>query len=103
MTTEASQVDWVAHVHARVDDPGTSHTGAQSVKRRAQYIAARVLRSLKVHGPANFSALADRLHLEPSQVWRRLSDLKNQGLIEPTNETAPGLSGRPQTIWRAKS
>lgn len=93
--------EWEAHEHARVSDMATSHAAARSMRIAATTYAARILADLRERGPGNFSMIAARMQLAPAQVWRRLSDLKNAKLIEPTGTPLAGATGRKQTVWRA--
>jgi len=91
---------WSPRSHARRRDPETSHAAAESVTRSAKALMEVIWRSLATLGPATFSELADRTGLEPQQVWKRLSDLRDEERIEPSGLTRPGRSGRRQTVWR---
>lgn len=89
------------HHHARRENPPTSKAAAQSMKPTAGELCTTILDCLRWHGAQTFEHVAAKLALDESQVWKRLSDLKNQGLIEPAG-TAIGRTGRSQTLWRAK-
>lgn len=39
--------------------------------------------------------------LSEQQVARRMHGLHRAGLVEPTGETRPSRSGRPERVWRA--
>lgn len=94
---------WQAHEHARTSDRSTSHAAAASVRHGARAIMDQILGELRRFGPGTFSELALRCERDEAQVWKRLADLKNASLIEPTGDTRPGRSGRAQTVWRARS
>ena len=92
--------DWTSDQHARRVDPHTSRRAAGSVQSSARAIADQIRREIETRGPGTFSELATRTGIGEQQVWKRLSDLKNWGLIEPSGEERPGPSGRSQTVWR---
>jgi len=94
--------EWFAEEHARATDLGTSYAAAISVKEDAKAIASKILREIMKNGPGTQATLAMRTGLPLSQVWKRLSDLKNWGYIIPSGATMPGPSGRQQTIWILK-
>lgn len=90
------------HEHHRVDDPDTSKAAAHSISPvSADAIMGILLSALKIHGSRTQAELAAWLGLRDAQVWKRLSDLKNRGLIVPSGLTRPGPSGRQQIVWRA--
>ena len=39
--------------------------------------------------------------LTEQQVARRMNGMRRAGLVEPTGETRPSRSGRPERVWRA--
>jgi len=73
---------------ARNTDPETSHKAAEKVKHsmRRQSIASKVYECLKESDGLNFHEIAKLTGLKDEQVWRRLSDLKNEGFIEQRGE-----------------
>lgn len=91
--------DWLAEEHTRSDDLNTSLLAAISMKDSAKALASKILREIIKHGPGTQTTLAARLDLPVHQVWKRLSDLKNWGYIQPSGYTMPGPSGRAQTVW----
>lgn len=102
MTKVNGQEDWVSKEHARRDDLITSHLAATSMQGSAKAIAQRVLAVLIETGPGTFYEVAVRANLDPAQVWKRMSDLKNWGCIEASGQTRKGPSGRQQTVWRVR-
>lgn len=97
---EQSPFEFDPEKHSRTDDLHTSKAAAHSIVN-ASAIMGIILSNLKVHGPRTQAELAQLCGLHDSQVWKRLSDLKNLKRIEPTGLTRPGPSGRAQTVWRA--
>lgn len=98
--TEQLQIDWSVRAHARRDNLQTSKAAAASMQVAAQSLAGRVLASLRAQGPATASELSRRLELTQYQTGKRISDLRNANMIEASEETRPGPSGRAQTVWR---
>jgi len=95
-------LDWDAKKHARRGGPKTSRDAALSMVTPASAIMIRVLHCLLTEGPATQEELSERLGLDRYSINKRLSDLKNQQLIEPSGETRPGESGRQQIVWSVK-
>jgi predicted transcriptional regulator len=95
------QIDWLARTHHRFDGPDTSKQAARSMKASAQTLCDRILELLKI-APATVDELAKALDLDGHCIGRRTSDLRNDGLIEPSEYTRKGLSGRQMTVWRVK-
>src|SRR4249920_2245228 len=88
---------------ARSADPPTSHAAAErldagragTVRRRllAQFVRYPSLTADEATSAAGFDA--------SDGAWKRVSDLKNLGLVEATGETRAGSSGRQQQVLRA--
>ena len=91
-------VEYDPHEHHRRADMDTSEAAAHSIDGRA--MMAKIFRHLARFGPATYSELALGMQLRPDQVWRRLSDLKNQGLIEDTGLRRLGPTKRFQAVWQ---
>lgn len=83
---------------ARTGDPETSHLAAASVDPAGLQLA--LMRALAAAGEGNRDELAARAGITQAQAWRRLSELHDAGLIQPTGLTRPGVSGRQQTVYR---
>lgn len=92
-----TQLDWVS-THYRRRDPETSRDAAKSMESAASTLAMVILATLKNHGPATQSEIAQRLALQAHQVNKRTADLKNAGLIQAAG-TRMGPSGRQQSVW----
>lgn len=97
-----AKLDWSAGDHARSQDGATSHAAARTMRAAAKLLCDRIYADIVQNGPGTFSAIATRMKLEPAQVWRRLSDLKNSELIEPSGKTERGDTGRRQTVWQLR-
>jgi predicted ArsR family transcriptional regulator len=88
---------------ARTTDPDTSKIAADMLdEKRTSTIMARIYRSLHSDGPGTFWQLAVRLQLHESQVWKRISDLRSEGLVEDSGHVTTGPLGRPCVIWQIK-
>ena len=81
---------------ARASDPATSHEAAERAPVSGH--CRLVLEALRA-GPAGQTELARRCGLLPHEVNKRLSDLKRNGLAEPTGRRANGGTERE---WRVK-
>lgn len=88
--------------HAREDDVDTSKAAAASIENSAQRHKEIVLTTLKVIGPLSSEQIASVTGLEHAQTWRRVSDLKNAGLIIDSGERRKNRSGRDAAVWRVK-
>lgn len=86
---------------ARMSDPATSHAAAASLDaatlgRQKQ----RVLDAVRTFGGrATREQVAQHLGADRSCVSRRITDLVRDGHLEDSGDTAPGWSGRAQTVW----
>lgn len=87
--------------HARHDDPQTSHQAAVAARTpRARSIMTTLLR---VFASRAQGLTADEVTIIASMelgsgVWKRCSDLKRQGWVEPNGLTRRGASGRAQDV-----
>lgn len=90
------------HAHHQRGGMDTSEAAAHSMEHDARALMMRVLRHLQVYGPATQHELAVRMKLRPDQVWRRLSDLKNQRYIEDSGLRRLGPSHRFQAVWQVR-
>jgi hypothetical protein len=84
--------------HARTRDPSTSKRAAVKAAERAPTHAAIILEALKKIGVGTFTRIAQATNLTEAQVWRRLHDLQEKGLAEPTGYEIDG-----KRVWRAAS
>jgi len=92
--------EW-ARTHARSDDPDTSKAAAARAAMRAGSIKAKIFDCLKENDPTplSFEQIAKITGLREGQVWKRLSDLKNEGLIQPSGQTHKNESGADSIRW----
>lgn len=90
--------DSVAGPLFRKDDPPTSADAARSISPDA--LCQRLLTEYQLAGPAGLTdeQAAFRANIEGG--WKRCSDLRRMGLIEPTGERRPNRSGRDGMVCR---
>jgi predicted ArsR family transcriptional regulator len=90
---------WEPRTHARSDNLATSRAAAESMPESAASLCRRIFACLREHGAATQSEIAARLGLLDHCCNKRISDLKNAGLVHPSGVTRTGPSGRQQTVW----
>lgn len=88
-----------AKTHAHADDIDTSHIAAE----RAGGLAGRhrnlVQRALKDHGPQTAENISRRVGLDTLQVMKRISDLRDAGIVIDSGERGRTRAGRPCAVW----
>ena len=89
-----------AFPRARTRDPVTSHLAAAQLTTAADQ-GAQIHRAVRVWGPAGKDVIARLTGLEPSQVARRLPEMRKLGLVGLTGETVQSNSGRAEREWAA--
>ncbi|MCX8018394.1 MAG: ArsR family transcriptional regulator [Rhodocyclaceae bacterium] len=89
------------HTRSRATDPWTSHAAAASAAEFAGSQRVRILSLLRASGPMTAEEIGLALGLEPYAVRKRLPELEDAGLAEPTGDVKPTASGRWQRVWRA--
>lgn len=87
--------------HARDSDIDTSYWAAESAEEMARVHKAIVLEALKKYGPMTSQEITYVTDLDHAQTWRRVSDLKNAGLIVDTGERRLNSSKRKAAVWQA--
>ena len=85
---------------ARTRDPVTSHLAAAQLTTAASHYAA-IHDALTLYGPAGKDRIAALAGLDPSQVARRLPEMRRLGLVGLTGETVQSNSGRAEREWAA--
>ena len=85
---------------ARNSDPLTSHLAAAQVTTATDHYTA-IHEALTLYGPAGKDGIAALAGLEPSQVARRLPEMRRIGLVGLTGETVQSRSGRAEREWAA--
>lgn len=56
---------------------------------------------LRLYEPLTPEEISNLLGFEPYAIRKRLPELQEMGLAEPTGEIRPTSSGRWQRVWRA--
>lgn len=90
---------------ARATDPATSHTAAALIEPALRPEQARCMDLLRAMGQATAHEITLALYRQDIDrdqncVAKRLSELRDLGLIEDTGMTRPGRSRRPLIVWR---
>jgi predicted transcriptional regulator len=85
---------------ARTRDPVTSHLAAAQVTTATDHYTA-IHEALTLYGPAGKDRIAALAGLDPSQVARRLPEMRRMGLVDLTGETVQSRSGRAEREWYA--
>jgi len=89
------------HTLSHRDDADTSSEAATSIRESARVLRERIYDLLEGGGPGSAEYVAAELDVTHLQAMKRLSDLKNSGLVVDTGLRAPTRSGRSQIIWNA--
>jgi len=92
-------MDLDPRTHARRTDPGTSHDAAAQLSQK-RTMMRRLLAAYAI-GPMTADEASHVCGYTPRDgAWKRVSDLAALGLIEDTDVTRPGRSGRAQMVRR---
>ena len=89
-----------AFPRARTRDPVTSHLAAAQVTTAESHYKA-IHDALAGWGPMGKDRIAALAGLDPSQVARRLPEMRRLGLVGLTGETVQSNSGRAEREWAA--
>ena len=74
---------------ARATDPQTSHRGMQTIEPKRGTQASQLLAIFRAY-PRGLTPKQAALYAAIPHGWKRVSDLKNAGLIRTTGETRDG-------------
>jgi len=85
---------------ARKLDPQTSHDAARSMEKAATLHCAQVLNCLRAIRRAGAEEIGDLIGMDAYAVRKRLPELEDARLAEPTDESRTTRSGRSERIWR---
>jgi len=85
---------------ARTRDPMTSHLAAAQVTTAESHYKA-IYDALAGGGPMGKDEIAALAGLDPSQVARRLPEMRRLGLVGLTGETVQSNSARAEREWQA--
>lgn len=86
---------------ARYSDPSTSHDAAASMRRAASAQCATVLSALRELGKAGAEQIATAAGMTAYAARKRLPELQDAGLVQPTGELRRTSTGRSERIWAA--
>ncbi len=94
-----------SRTHTRQDGMETSRAAAALASIDTESIKGKILACLRLHAPKplGFEEIARRTGLKEGQVWKRISDLKNDKLIEPSGLVARNTSGAKATLWKIRN
>ena len=85
---------------ARTHDPLTSKLAAAAVTTADSHYKA-IHEALTLWGPMGKDEIATMADLDPSQVARRLPEMRKLGLVGLTGEMVQSRSGRAEREWQA--
>lgn len=95
--------DDFARKHAKRNDPHTSHEAAEKAEPQAHIDKGKVFAALKKHGPMNSERIAEITGIDFQQTMKRVSDLKNDGLVIDSGEWVKNKSRRKAIVWALKT
>ena len=84
---------------ARQTDPETSHLAAVSMAEGAGAQRERILQELAT-GPWTADQIDDHIGWRPTTAGRRLSELREMGLVRMLESTGTTRSGRRARLWK---
>lgn len=77
----------------------TSRLAYESVKPHLAGVKRDIIQGLEKIKKGSFREIAKASYLRSEQVWKRLSELKREGMIKETGTKICHISNRPVTIW----
>ena len=80
---------------ARNSDPSTSHAGARAIEPKRGTHASQILATIRAY-PRGLTAAEVESYTAIKSAWKRVSDIKNAGLIRANGEVRGG-----QQVWVA--
>lgn len=78
-----------------------SREAYREVQPKLSALHHQIMYAMRKIQRGTFYQIADAAGLEPSQVWKRCSELEKAGHITPDGRTM-GPNGRSVTVWRLK-
>lgn len=78
----------------------TSKLAYESVKPHLAGIKRDIIQGLQKIEKGTFREIAKASYLRSEQVWKRLSELKREGLVKEAGTKTCQISNRPVTIWK---
>lgn len=77
----------------------TSKEAHESVKEHKEAMYEKIVKGLeKLRVGGHFEAIAEAAGLEPSQVWKRLPEMVERGIVYNVGTTKPTSSGRKAMV-----
>lgn len=100
-------MDLFEHRAAYPNAPGykeatTSKAAAESIADAAPRLALMCLGTLHYHGPLTADEIATKCDKSVLTIRPRITELAQQGKIEPTGELRKNESGRRAKVWKVK-
>lgn len=98
------------HMLARNTDPDTSHDAGAiaALSPSAAIVKGAIMQLLRANGPRTAFELRDFYvahpewpRVQPNSINRRVSDLRNSGLVRDTGRRRKSPDGRDAIVWRA--
>ena len=89
------------HPRSRHTDVETSHLAASSVVESSKTQRALILNYLSEFGPATHDRIDEHHGWRNATAARRLSELRDHGLVVMLTGTAKTRSGRQARLWKA--
>ena len=88
--------------HAGFTEPTTSKNAAVAIERagRAETLRRKIVELFGTGFIGSSEHVAHVMKDDYVSVQPRISELKSQGIVEPTGETVKGRYGRPIKVWR---
>lgn len=87
-----------ARSRARATDPFTSHIAAVLCASFAGTHADRIVKTLE-SGPMTADEIAEASGLDRYSVFRRLPEIQRKGIVRPTGNCRPSVTGNPSREW----
>lgn len=90
---------------ARSTDPRTSHEAAAHMEASGKRAALKArIHAWLLANPqgGDFGQIANALGLSESEVWRRLSDLEDEGRAFKDGVRTSEHTGRSRSVWKAQ-
>ena len=63
----------------------------------------RIFTAMLLYGPGTYEEIAQISDLRPEQVWSRLAEMYELGMVKPVGHTKTGKHKRWQRVWAAET
>lgn len=77
----------------------TSREAHESIKGNIPNLHKKIVTALKSIKKGTFRQIAKQAGLQDMQVWKRLSELRNDNKVRESGTTRCPVSGRNVTVW----